>query len=315
MNRLILFTCFCLIVLSQALASDCDREKFITWPEDKKIINRNPIIIFNIREYPHASHVSFAMGDDVFIHSELGKKISLFLKSKNSRIPLKLVQRNGGFKLTSQLIFKPARLLDPNTKYELSFSCSDSVLTRGLKYHIDYESRTWTTNEVIDKQMPVWNSKPQFLYKRYLETECLPSIYWGFCVKYKDASSVYIQTIVRNLDDGDLNEFFLRPDGNFLFVGYGEMCFGDLMLWSEENYTVSFNLVDASGNTLNQFSDSIGVSGPSESDVHSDEELEKCKCKIDEPTAEKGYSLNFGIVLGIIGLVILIALFNWFRRK
>src|SRR5690606_18752023 len=123
----------------------------------------------------------------------------------------------------------------------------------------------------IDKQVPVWTSKPQFWYRNYVRYGCGPESYWRFCMTFKDESEVLVQTIVRHLESGKISEFYLHPDSNSVFVGYG-MCGGEFDMTPGDHYSVSFHLIDGSGNCSNQFSEPIFVQAPSESDYISDEE-------------------------------------------
>lgn len=305
MNRLILFICFT-ILFQKAAFSDCMPIGFHAWPESDTI-SRNPLIIFNVFEWRFSR---LARPQKPSISAD---GIRFFLRSAHEKVALKLVQQNLGQTNEKQLIFKPVKLLDPNTKYELSFSCEDSVLRAYLLEDIRFESRIWVTNETIDKQVPVWTSKPQFWYRNYVRYGCGPESYWRFCMTFKDESEVLVQTIVRHLESGKISEFYLHPDSNSVFVGYG-MCGGEFDMTPGDHYSVSFHLIDGSGNCSNQFSEPIFVQAPSESDYISDEELEKKKCPCGSEREATTSSINIGWILGIIGIIVLIAFANWYRN-
>ncbi|MNU44586.1 hypothetical protein D3C71_334060 [compost metagenome] len=309
MNRLILFICFT-ILFQKAAFSDCMPARFDVWPEIRNI-NRNPIIIFYFSdvEYPTTVHGFERMAP------KMGREISFFLKSGDSKIPLKLIQYNRGQSSENQMIFKPTTLLLPNTTYELVYSCPDSILKERLIDGMGFKSKTWITNEVIDKKTPTWISKPQFWYKNYVSYGCGPESYWRFCMTFKDESAVFVHTIVRHLESGKVSEFYLHPDSNSVFVGYG-MCGGEFDMNPGDHYSVSFNLIDGSGNSENQFSEPIFVQAPLESESISDEELEKkkCACDSDQIGKEKDPSISLGWILGIVGIIVLIALANGYRN-
>ena len=306
MNRLLILLTF--LVFSQTKAfSMCMPMYFSAWPQKDTIV-RNPLIILSFYERTH-----FKRHKNTFSSSSVAKGIKFFLKAGNEEIQLRLIQQNSGQSNEKQLVFKPFKLLKPNTEYKLSFSCKDSLLREEFLEDIEYESRTWITNEMVDKQVPVWQSKPQFLYKNYVRYGCGPESYWRFCMNFKDESEIHVQTIVRHLESGKISEFYLYPDSNSLFVGYG-MCGGEFDMIPGERYSVSFNLVDASGNSENQFSDPIFVQAPLESDYLSDEELEKNKCTCISMKVHKG-GIDFAWVLGIVGLIVLTAFTNWYRNS
>ncbi|MNE87096.1 hypothetical protein D3C80_1842530 [compost metagenome] len=83
-----------------------------------------------------------------------------------------------------------------------------------------------------------------------------------------------------------------------------------------DRYSVSFNLVDESGNSGNQFSDPLFVQAPFESESISDEELEqkKCPCDSGQTAGEKDPSISLGWILGIVGIIVLIACANGYRN-
>lgn len=283
---------------------------FSAWPQKDTIV-RNPLIILSFYERVYFRRSIRNIRN--FNSHSVAKGVKFFLEAGNEKIPLKLIQQNSGQSEEKQLIFKPGKLLNPNTKYVLSFSCKDSLLREELLEDMEYESRTWITNEVIDKQIPVWLSKPQFLYKNYIRYGCGPASHWRFCMTFKDESEIHVQTIVRHLETGKISEYYLYPDSNSLFVGYG-MCGGEFDMIPGERYSVSFNLVDASGNSGNEFTEPIFVRAPKASDYLSDEELETKKCNCD-PIERKRNLLNPGWAFGIIGLVIVISLINWYRSS
>ncbi|MNJ83207.1 hypothetical protein D3C87_06220 [compost metagenome] len=307
MNRLILFICFTVLLQNTAF-SDCIPMKFWVWPE-RDTLSRNPLIVFNFYE---RSLSGFTRTPE---SSQIRKDVSFFLRSTSGNIPLKLIQQNVGQSNEKQLIFKPLRLLKPNTEYELSFSCADSASREEFLEDIGFKTKTWITNEVIDKKAPVWISKPQFWYKNYRHYGCGPESYWCFCMTIKDESAVLVQTIVRHLESGKVSEYYLHPDSNSVFVGYG-MCRGEFDMIPGDRYSVSFNLVDESGNSGNQFSDPLFVQAPFESESISDEELEqkKCPCDSGQTAGEKDPSISLGWILGIVGIIVLIACANGYRN-
>ncbi len=307
MNRLLILLAF--VVLFEGTAfSDCMPMQFSAWP-GKDTIARNPLIILSFpeRRYPR----SFLRNSGT---SSVAKDVRFFLDSGSEKIPLKLIQQNSGQSKEKQLIFKPARLLKPDTKYTLSFVCKDSLLREKFLDIMDvgFKPRTWITNRKIDMENPVWLSKPAFSYQNYVHYGCGPESYWRFCTHFKDESEVHIQTIVRHLESGTVSEFYLYPDSNSVFVGYG-MCGGEFDMIPGERYSVSFNLVDASGNSDNRFSDPIFVQAPTEYDYLSEEELEKktCPCVSKE---KKGASIDFIWILGILSFIVTIAFANWYRN-
>lgn len=306
MNRFLILLSFILFLYVKAF-SMCMPMKFSAWPRKDTIV-RNPMIILSFPERIYTK--SFLRAPNT---SSVAKSVQFFLDSGNEKIPLKLIQQNSGQTEEKQLIFKPARLLKPDTKYTLSFVCKDSLLREKFLDIMDvgFKPRTWITNRKIDMENPVWLSKPTFSYQNYVHYGCGPESYWRFCTHFKDESEVHIQTIVRHLESGTVSEFYLYPDSNSVFVGYG-MCGGEFDMIPGERYSVSFNLVDASGNSDNRFSDPIFVQAPTESDYLSEEELEKktCPCVSKE---KKGASIDFIWILGILSFIVSIAFANWYR--
>lgn len=310
MKRSIFFVLLSLSVLiPKAGFSECVPFYFRIWPEGETL-NRNPMVVLNFSEpdYPWSKKSEL-------VAPELGKKIRFFFKSGHSSIPLRLIQRNRGKSDENQVILKPARLLEPGVEYTLEFFCQDSVLAKRFLQNIRFRSRSWVVKNEIDKEVPVWLSEPVFQFKNYVRYGCGPESYWKFCASFKDQSAVFIQTIVRHLESGKISEYLLLPDTHSLVVGY-HMCGGAFNMVPGEHYSVSFNLVDASGNTLNQFSDPVFVQAPTESDYLSDEEVEKkkCSCVSDQNEQEGKASLDFAWILGIVALIVLLAVANWYRN-
>lgn len=307
MNRFLILISFLALFHTKAF-SMCMPMYFSAWPQKDTIV-RNPLIILSFYERTH-----FKRYKNTFSSSSIAKGVKFFLKAGNEEIPLRLIQQNSGQSNEKQLVFKPIKLLKPNTKYRLSFSCKDSLLREEFLEDIEYESQRWITNEVIDKQIPVWLSKPEFLYKNYVRYGCGPESYWRFCMKFKDDSEIHVQTIVRHLETGKISEYYLYPDSNSLFVGYG-MCGGEFDMIPGERYSVSFNLVDASGNSENRFSEPIFVQAPRESDYLSEEELDKKKCYCDSSQTNGSSKINIVLVLSIVGFIVLISFVNWYRNS
>ena len=114
----------------------------------------------------------------------------------------------------------------------------------------EYEKVKWTVEEGKDIQKPVFANKP-IESKKVLEYYgCGPEIWVVFNHQVKDNSEYLIKAEVTNLATNKKTSYYLTTNENEIYIGHG-MCSGAFKLINGQDYTVKFQILDASGNLSN----------------------------------------------------------------
>jgi len=216
------------------------------WPSKQKI-KQNSIIIIN------------TYGGSQKIIRRLNKRYPIYLQSGNHKV--KLVVQNiykGEFRIT-QAILRLEKKLDPNKEYQLFI---DNLPEKYYQLG-DFDETTkehyfarWTVNEGEDNLVPKWTVKPIETSKRYTRYGCGPDSYVDFKFHADDKSSFVIIVKVKNLFTKRKTEYLLEPSDSTLSVGHG-MCSGAFLFRHGNNFEVTFDIMDASGN-LTKWND-VGI--------------------------------------------------------
>lgn len=198
----------------------------------------------------------FSMSQSVIRHLNKGNPI--YLTSGNDTVCLKVLKiLEGQFDLT-QAILSPVTKLVPGKKYHLNI---DS-LNRFESLYFEKDSFDWNVSNLADLQKPIWTELPSYAFFNVEEYGCGPSIYAYFDGCFSDNSPVVVYAKVKNLNSNSIHDYYITPSGCSLRLGHG-MCSGEFSFRENEEYEVTFSLMDASGNTSNETSP-IRFTGSSE---------------------------------------------------
>lgn len=252
-----------------------------------------------IRVFPKSEEIStnsqfmiegFAMSQQII--RNLNKENSIYLESNSHIVKLKVVEiREGEFRLT-QAILKLDENLKQGEEYALKIDGLKNKVSM-YKYNQYGKKVSWRVNDSIDKKKPFWKSYPKLIEKTYERFGCGPAIYATFGLEIEDKSETLVKTEVMDLETNKTTIYYLQSKEGKLDVGHG-MCSGAFGYKNNGKYKVRFNLLDASGNSLEKWTGWINFS-----------EFSK---KMEMPVFSKKY--NWTLVAGV--LLFLIAIF--FKR-
>jgi len=247
---------FFLLIAINANA-DCASSGIYFWPETKTIKQNSMIII-----------TGYAYSQKII--TKLDKRYPIYLKSGDKKIKLNVKEiAEGQFSLT-QAILVPEKKLEAGLEYTLYV---DNLTETGEKIRKwnsetkEFETVKWKVDEGIDTEIPKWVSTPIETSKSYVPFGCGPAIHVNFSFKVSDTTeNLLVKTTVTDLKTKKSCSYYLQTENNSsLKIGYG-MCSGEFNFSEGENYEVSFDLVDASGNTALWTGDKIKFTKPTSED-------------------------------------------------
>ncbi|TND06975.1 MAG: Uncharacterized protein FD123_3439 [Bacteroidetes bacterium] len=195
----------------------------------------------------------------------LNKKYPVYLQSGEKKV--KLIVREictGEFRMT-QALLAPEEQLEAGLEYTLQF---DSVAGFKTLSQWNYETGAnetvkWKVTAGTDDSKPVFRAMPKEIKKTLVHYGCGPAMYVIFSCDIKDDSECLVRTTVKNLTSGKTTTYYLETQSRVkqLKIGHG-MCSGAFDFDKNSVYEVSFDLVDASGNTSSWTGDKIKFSPP-----------------------------------------------------
>lgn len=237
--------------------ADCSSSAIYFWPETNSIKQNSMIIITGY-------------GTSQKIITKLNRSYPVYLKSGEKKIKL-LVQEIavGQFALT-QAILKPEKTLEAGLEYTLyvdDLSENGVEISKWNSETKEFEPVKWKVDEGIDTEIPKWVSTPVETEKSYVPFGCGPAIYVHFSFKVSDTTeNLLLKTTVTDLKTKIATTYYLKAqDNKSIKIGHG-MCSGEFDFSEGENYEVTFDLVDASGNTAKWIDKKIKFTKPSSED-------------------------------------------------
>jgi hypothetical protein len=193
---------------------------------------------------------------------EINNKYLVWLVSKNAKVALQPIEvLKGGMNVT-EVIFRPTGDLVEGDVYTLQID----NLSKGESpdWYNEASNKFEPYSFAIIKDLPASSSlsftkAPVETGKEYMPLGCGPARHVHFSID-ADSSVRYVKAKVKDLYTGQTTIYILVVDKNTTSVGHG-MCGGAFDFSDGEKYTVSFALMDASGNE-GKFCDAIGFRKP-----------------------------------------------------
>jgi hypothetical protein len=244
-------TLFILTFFVTAIASAMCMPNGIYCLNENKILNKNGLIILEF------------YGTSESLVSGLNKKYPIYLKTKNSRIQLNVLETlKGDFNLT-QVVLKPVSELIADNTYSLEIDKLPKFESKPERYDTlthKYEDLTFKVSTIVDNDSPILNLEPTEQKKSLVYYGCGPAIWVYFTITGHDKSELFIRANVKSKKTGKVTTYILAIENGLVKVGHG-MCSGAFLFYNDDNFEVIFQLFDQSGNK-SAFTNTISFTKP-----------------------------------------------------
>ena len=218
--------------------ADCAGGGMYFWPKTE-VISQNPIIM--IQGYARDQDIIAALNTDY----------PVYLQSGDEKIKLTVKETCIGQMYLTQVVLIPESKLTAGKVYDLNIDNlpGREQLTVWNYEKSKHEKVSWKVIEGEDHLVPSWTKRPSEIKKTLMEYGCGPAMNVHFNFTVSDDSPVLLRTTVNDLKTGTSTIYYLEVlDGNTVQIGHG-MCMGAFTFDEKStDYTVTFDLVDASGN-------------------------------------------------------------------
>ena len=236
---------------SVKLFADCKSSGIYFWPQNKTI-KSNQIIV--IEGYENSQKVIRG----------LNKQYSIYLKTSNSKVKLKVIETLEGDMNLTQAVLKPEENLVKGLEYQIFISDlpeDEKPLGRWNYETEEYELVKWIVEGDIDTIMPLWLNPPIETKSTLILLGCGPEIYVNFKLKIIEQSDFLIKATVTDLLTNKSTAYYLEnDDSSTLKIGHG-MCSGPFK-FKNEVFEVTFAIMDSSGNFAYYNSNKIRFTNP-----------------------------------------------------
>jgi len=214
-------------------------------------LNKNGLIIFE-----------FYASSQTLI-SDLNKKYPIYLKSSNGKVQLNIIETLKGEMSVTQIVLKPASDLKVNETYSLQIENLPKYERKPERYNSlsnKREELTFKINNSVDNDLPTFTSKPTEQKKTLVYYGCGPERWVYFKLDGNDKSELFVRANVKNKATGKTTNYILSIENGSVKVGHG-MCSGAFHFDNGDNFEVSFQLFDQSGNK-SSMTNSVAFSKP-----------------------------------------------------
>lgn len=231
--------------------ADCAGSGIYFWPQTPTI-KQNSIIV--IETY----------GVSQTIISELNAKYPIFLKAGENKIKLNVQEIClGQFQLT-QAILVPEETLVAGQEYQLIIEnmTDGEALKQWNSTSAKYDLVKWKVESGMDNVKPTWTKKPDQDGKSYVLFGCGPgkNVHFNFAVY--DESPVLLKATVTHSKTSKKTSYYINVS-NLTKVAVGhDMCSGGFTYKDAEEYEISFDILDFSGNSTPWTYDNIKFTAP-----------------------------------------------------
>lgn len=217
-------TCF-------GVKAECSAEGLSFYPAGKHV---TPASVFVVEGY---------LNSQSQIH-KIGKDILLYLSAGDGRIQLTVADLCISDFYLTQAILKPETNLEPGKEYSLE------VVSLNKKEKLNPYLLTKEKYKVEIPGKPVdlkFNAPPEIVSKNYVPFGCGPAKSVNFNLN-TNLLPALVKATLTNKKNGNTSSYYLKPNEfGILEIGHG-MCSGAFTFYPNEEYTVSFDLVDSEGN-------------------------------------------------------------------
>jgi len=235
--------------------ADCGGQGMDFWPKGG-IVKENPI--FMVEGYANDESIITALNSDY----------PIYLKSGDEIIQLVVQEICVGQFYLTQAILTPESKLTVGKTYELIIENSPDYLNPLRTWNSateKYEPVTWNVISGEDKTVPTWTQKPRESKKTLVHYGCGPAIGVHYNFAVYDESPVLLKTTVTDLKSKVKTTYYLdATELSSIALGHG-MCSGAFIFEKDsKEFTVTFDLVDGSGNLNLWTYDAISFTKPTE---------------------------------------------------
>jgi hypothetical protein len=238
MLKNLFFLSFILCCYNLCIAK-CSGDGINVYPKGETI-SQNSIII--IEGYANSQKIIL----------DLNKKYKVYMKSGNHVVDMEILELNeGSFKLT-QAILKPTDSFLIGEEYKLFIDSLPSSSGR-----ID---KTWKITESSIVGIPEFKKLPKVSGKELTYLGCGPSVHVNFKSTVNSNEDCIVKTTLINKVTGISSVYYLPISNGKISIGHG-MCSGAFELYKGMEYTVTFCLMDFSGNK-GQITEEIAFTAP-----------------------------------------------------
>lgn len=188
--------------------------------------------------------------------SDLNKKYPIYLKSPNGKVQLNVIETLTGEMRLTQIVLKPATELKADELYTLQIDNLPKYEQKPERYNSSsnkWESLTFKINNSVDNDIPILSNTPTEQKKSLVYYGCGPASWVYFNISGKDKSELFVRTNVTNKATGKVTTYILAIENGAAKVGHG-MCSGAFHFDNGNNFEVTFQLLDQSGNKSNSTS-------------------------------------------------------------
>ena len=234
MQRFFLLLVF--LFYAAIVKADCTGNGISCWP-NTSTIKANPVFVITF--YAHSRNIVAGLNTKNAVYLRAGKQI----------VRLKVIEVCIGQFYLTQVIVKPGTELTAGLEYELVIDSLPAYerIQKWNKKTFKSELPKWKVLSEIDTEFPTWTELPKFKSKSIAYFGCGPSLAVNFSFAAADGSDLLVKTIVKNRKTGKFTTYYLEPTDKNIAVGHG-MCSGAFDFDPDDEYEVSFALLDASGN-------------------------------------------------------------------
>jgi len=241
--KLIIF--LLVLTTSSLMYADCGSFEFV-YPKEESI-SRNSKFIFEYGGY-FSRYVNLGEEDQIYLYSSTDT-IRLIKEAKNIG--------NG----LGQIIFKPARLLNPDEIYYLQTDSKKLLKNLRIRRNPSFMRKQWFVDNIIDIEAPHLLREFEFCETSLIQYGCGPSMMTKFNFDAMDASEIFVQVELKNLHTDEISMMFVKSKEGILTVGRG-MCGGHFKFTIDCEYSIRFKLFDINGNSNQVWSNWMDCPNP-----------------------------------------------------
>ncbi|HLP56207.1 MAG TPA: hypothetical protein VK151_14315 [Fluviicola sp.] len=234
--------------------ADCSDNGLSVFPGGKTI-RQNTIIM--IQGYASSQ----------WIVTKLGKAYPVYLKSGDTKVNLVVKETlMGQFDLT-QAILEPESGLKTGLKYELIIDNlpEHEHFERWNSTIREYEPFIFEVIEGEDTEKPLFLSRPQEISKSIAYFGCGPAMSVNFSCLVSDSSEFLVKATVKNLVTGVSTPYYIGHGDSTVSIGHN-MCSGAFVFKGNDDYEVTFALLDVAGNSTEWVGEPIKFTKPEEAE-------------------------------------------------
>jgi len=239
------------ILLSTKASADYAGGGISIWPSGK-FLNQNSIFVID----------GYAASQDMV--KKLAKKYPIYLKSGEKKVKLNVTEILIGEFYLTQVVLSANEKLEVGKVYEIyidNLPDFEKLLTKWNPKTSMHEKINWTVTEGSDTVVPKWTQKPKEVNKTFALYGCGPEKFVNFAFKVEEQSEFLIKTTVSSKETKKQTSFYLKPSNALLKVGHG-MCSGAFLYDQGNEYEVTFEIMDASGNFTSWIDEKIVFTKP-----------------------------------------------------